>query len=151
MLISPEALVKAVELNPHCCCCWCCVWQVLAQPSADVIALRKVKPTQLPSYDCKVDIWAMGVLVYEALLGVTPFNDADPQAASLKAQFRSPKPLPAYVSPACADFVSQALTKQAAKRPSAVELLGHPWVKQHMTGKEAALLLEQASLNRWAC
>lgn len=122
---------------------------MLAQPSADVIALRKVKTTQLPSYDSKVDIWAMGVLVYEALVGITPFNDADPTAASLRAQFMSPKPLPAGVSTACADFVFQALTKQAAKRPSAVELLGHPWVQAHTTDREALLWLEQASMHRY--
>lgn len=107
-------------------------WQVLAQPSADVIALRKIRPTQLPSYDCKVDIWALGVLVYEALIGVTPFNDADPQAASLKAQFRPPLPLPPGISTECADFVTQALSKQASNRPSALQLLRHPWVKVHV-------------------
>jgi serine/threonine protein kinase len=123
------------------------VLQVLAQPSADVIAVRKIKPAQLPSYDCKVDIWALGVLVYEALMGVTPFNDTDSQAACLKAQFRAPLPLPS-VSPACADFVTQALAKQAAKRPSAAQLLGHPWVQAHMTSHEAQLYSEQASMQR---
>lgn len=124
------------------------VLQVLAQPSADVIAVRKIKPAQLPSYDCKVDIWALGVLMYEALMGVTPFNDADTQAACLKAQFRAPLPLLPSVSPACADFVTQALAKQAAKRPSAAQLLGHPWVQAHMTTHEAQLYSEQASMQR---
>ena len=106
---------------------------MLAQPSADMIALRKIKPSQLPTYDCKVDIWALGVLVYEALMGVTPFSDADAQAASLKAQFRPARPLPAGVSAECADFVALALKKQACHRPSASQLLAHPWVKTHVS------------------
>jgi serine/threonine protein kinase len=121
-----------------------CVLQVLAQPSADVIALRKIKPAQLPSYDCKVDIWALGVLIYEALIGVTPFSDADPQAACLRAQFRAPRPLHG-VSAACSDFVTQALAKQASKRPSAVQLLAHPWVQAHMTAQEVEFYSEKAS------
>lgn len=129
--------------------CDCCISQVLAQPSADIIAARKIKATQLPSYDCKVDIWAVGVLMYEALMGVTPFNDADPQAACLKAQFRAPLPL-LSVSAACADFVLQALAKQAAKRPSAAQLLAHPWVQAHMTSQEVQVYMEQASAQRWA-
>lgn len=82
-------------------------------------------------------MWALGVLVYEALMGMTPFNDADPQAASLKAQFRAPMPLPSAVSAELRDFVTQTLAKQAAKRPSALQLLGHPWVRAHVSSLEA--------------
>jgi serine/threonine protein kinase len=125
------------------------VLQVLAQPSADVIHARKIKSSQLPSYDCKVDIWALGVLVYEALMGVTPFGDPDQQAASLKAQFRPPMLLPSAVSAVCADFVAQALSKQAAKRPSAADLLAHPWVQRHMGPQEVHACLERALAGRW--
>lgn len=125
-----------------------CLLQVLAQPSADVIHARKIKTTQLPSYDSKVDIWALGVLVYEALMGVTPFGDTDPQAACLKAQFRPPMPLPSGVSAGCADFVSQALSKQAARRPSAADLLAHPWVKAHSSAQEGYACVELAAACR---
>jgi hypothetical protein len=103
---------------------------VLAQPSADMVAQRCMRVNLLPAYDSKVDIWACGVLVHEALTGLTPFHDADPQTAALKAQFRPPRQL-GGATPACADFVAQALTKQAAKRPTALQLLAHPWVLTH--------------------
>ncbi|KAF8072967.1 Aurka [Scenedesmus sp. PABB004] len=112
--------------------------EVLAQPCADVVALRRLRPGQLPCYDAKVDVWALGVLVYEALMGITPFGHPDPETASLQAQFRRPAPLRPGVSAACADFVGRALTKQAAARPSAAQLLAHPWVQAHMTADDAA-------------
>jgi hypothetical protein len=111
---------------------------VLAQPSPDVVALRQLKPRQLPSYDNKVDVWALGVLVYESLMGVTPFGHPDPEMASLQAQFRRPAPLRPGVSSGCADFVARVLTKQAGLRPSAAQLLGHPWVQQHLEAADVA-------------
>ncbi|KAF6266572.1 kinase-like domain-containing protein [Scenedesmus sp. NREL 46B-D3] len=96
------------------------------------------EPRQLPSYDNKVDVWALGVLVYECLMGVTPFGHPDPETSSLQAQFRRPAPLRPGVSPGCADFVARVLTKQAGLRPSAAQLLGHPWVQQHLQGGDAA-------------
>jgi serine/threonine protein kinase len=78
-------------------------------------------------------------------MGMTPFNDPDPQAASLKAQFRPPMPLPACVSAACADFVAQTLTKQAARRPTAAGLLGHPWVQAYMSQQDVQLYSREAA------
>lgn len=107
--------------------------QVLAQPSADLAAQRGLKSAQLPSYNTSVDIWALGVLVYECIMGITPFGHADPEVAALNAQFRRPAPLRPSVSAACADFVCHALAKQAAQRPSALQLLGHPWLRGYMS------------------
>jgi serine/threonine protein kinase len=117
--------------------------QVLAQPSPDVVAQRCLRPSQLPSYDHKCDIWGVGVLVYEALMGVTPFADADPTTAALKAQFRPPMPLHSSATPACADFVSRALSKHPGRRPSALQLLSHEWVLAHMEQAQDAAWLAQ--------
>ncbi|WIA29210.1 hypothetical protein OEZ86_011721 [Tetradesmus obliquus] len=121
--------------------------EVLAQPSPDVVALRQLKPRHLPAYDNKVDVWALGVLVYEALMGVTPFGHPDPETASLQAQFRRPAPLRPGVSGGCADFVARVLTKQAGLRPSAALLLGHPWVQAHLEGADVAA--HQAAAQQW--
>jgi serine/threonine protein kinase len=120
---------------------------VLAQPSPDVVALRQLKPRQLPCYDNKVDVWALGVLVYESLMGVTPFGHPDPETASLQAQFRRPASLRPGVSAGCADFVARVLTKQAGLRPSAGQLLGHPWVQQHLEG--ADVMAYGAAAQQW--
>lgn len=124
---------------------------MLAQPSPDVVALRGLKPTQLPAYDAKVDVWALGVLVHECLSGSTPFAHSDPESMALAAQFRRPAPLRAGTSTACADFVARALTKSAPARPSAAQLLAHPWITAHVPAEEAGNIIPAAcaDMPRW--
>ncbi|GBF92590.1 aurora protein [Raphidocelis subcapitata] len=100
--------------------------EVLAQPSAEEAA--RLPPALLRCYDEKVDCWGVGVLVFEALSGRAPFAHADPRIAALKARFAAPPELPAGTSPACADFVARALAQDPRRRPSAAELLAHPWL-----------------------
>lgn len=123
--------------------------QVLAQPSPDTVALKCLQSHQLRPYDTKVDIWAVGVLIHEALTGRTPFAHKDPQLVSLKAQFKKPQPLGSPFSAACEDFVTRALSKAATERPTAAELLAHPWVAACacMPVKEAAAVAHHPSLN----
>jgi hypothetical protein len=102
--------------------------EVLAQPSAEEAAT--MPPSWLASYNEKADIWGVGVLVLEALTGCAPFAHANPDIAALKARFGAPPPLPAGTSAACADFVRAALTQDPARRPSAAELLAHPWISR---------------------
>lgn len=132
--------LAACARAPHAQACAACVvaHQVLAQPSADTILLRGLRASQLPSYCAKADVWAVGILLHEALSGRTPFAHADPALASLRAQFSAAPPLPAGVSDACADFAARALAKRPAERPSARELLGHAWVLMHTAPAELA-------------
>jgi len=79
-----------------------------------------------------VDIWAMGVIVYFLLCGYTPF-DRDTQQQEMEAilagdyQFE-PKEYWQNVSEAARDFVRACLTNDPARRPTATELLEHPWL-----------------------
>jgi len=100
--------------------------EVLAQPSAEQAA--SIPSEWLASYDEKVDVWGVGILVLEALTGRAPFAHANPKIAALKARFAAPPPLPPGTSAACCDFVKAALTQEPKRRPSADELLAHPWL-----------------------
>ncbi|GAX80967.1 hypothetical protein CEUSTIGMA_g8402.t1 [Chlamydomonas eustigma] len=80
----------------------------------------------------KNDVWALGVIVLEALLGYHPFTpNASPNGHSnvmfTIAHLHS-VPLPAHLSPAAKDFLTQALKTELLQRPSAAELLSHPWL-----------------------
>jgi hypothetical protein len=101
--------------------------EVLAQPSVEEAAA--LPPGCLLSYDEKVDVWGVGVLVLEALTGTAPFAHRDPKITALKARFAAPPPLPPWASPACRDFVSRALCRDATRRPGAAELLQHAWLR----------------------
>jgi len=68
-------------------------------------------------YDEKVDVWAVGILLYEILTGRTPFEveDATETAAAILG---APLPLAPlnHLPKDCIDFISSALNKQADQR-----------------------------------
>jgi len=100
--------------------------EVLAQPSAEEAA--ELPKGWIPTYDEKVDIWSLGALLVEALTGHVPFAHANPDVAALKARYQGPPELPPGASAACVDFVHSVLQPDPHKRPSALQLLRHPWL-----------------------
>ncbi|GFR43165.1 hypothetical protein Agub_g4214 [Astrephomene gubernaculifera] len=80
-------------------------------------------------YDgCSVDIWSMGVILYEALSGNLPFKGTT-QATLFKAIQRGVfDPLPTHVSAECKDLVRRMLVVDPSSRISMDEILRHPWV-----------------------
>ncbi|GFZ48664.1 Ca2+/calmodulin-dependent protein kinase [Saitozyma sp. JCM 24511] len=80
-----------------------------------------------------VDIWATGVIAYFLLCGYTPF-DRDTQYEEMQAICNGdykfePAEYWQGVSDTAKDFVRACLTVDPTNRPTAAELLGHPWLK----------------------
>ena len=75
--------------------------------------------------DEKVDVYALGVMLYEMLAGHLPF-DADTNAAIMRQHlFKEPPPLTvqaAGIPPELGEFVHRMLAKQPAERPSMLEV-----------------------------
>ncbi|CAI5477295.1 unnamed protein product [Closterium sp. Yama58-4] len=93
-------------------------------------------------YDEKVDIWACGVLAYEVVTGEPPFNAGKNGSLTKDLIQRAAVPIagvwPHRVSPELADFIKQTLQKDPRHRPSAEDLLSHPWILSHLpTSTEA--------------
>lgn len=86
------------------------------------------------AYDDKVDIWACGVLAFELLTGRPPF-EVPGKSATCTLILTRELPLghgwPSHLSPECISFIKQALCKVPAHRPSARELLQHPWIQKY--------------------
>ena len=83
-------------------------------------------------YNSKVDIWAIGVITFALLTGDLPFynpegKDTENQILTKEITKNSFKDF--NLSENAFDFVRLSLAKNQNKRPSAEQLLDHPWIK----------------------
>ena len=90
-------------------------------------------------YDGKVDSWAVGILAYEVLVGRAPFEQESKQTTCDLICYGE-YIMPSFISTDARDFIRKALNKNAAARPTIVDLLSHPWVAGEMTRRSSALL-----------
>ncbi|GAA5832991.1 hypothetical protein JCM3766R1_000387 [Sporobolomyces carnicolor] len=79
----------------------------------------------------KVDLWALGVLTYEFLVGSPPFEDLSGHAATYKKICKLDYTIPATVSPEAADLIRKLLRYNPQDRLPLKEVAVHPWIKKY--------------------
>ena len=86
-------------------------------------------------HDSSVDIWAVGVLIYEICSGNSPFsfglNDDKPETEKrVRSNILDVKftPSPAFFSQSCKDLIARILKKNPKERPSIKEIQESPWL-----------------------
>jgi len=97
-------------------------------------SLPNIYKSKLQNYDCKVDIWALGVMTYEMLSGGhLPFESGDTGQRHADVLTRRPpySQYPVFQDRGIRDFVKMCLLVDPSKRPSAKALLTHSWLKNH--------------------
>uniref|UniRef100_A0A8C6R487 non-specific serine/threonine protein kinase n=1 Tax=Nannospalax galili TaxID=1026970 RepID=A0A8C6R487_NANGA len=82
------------------------------------------------SYDEKVDLWCIGVLCYELLVGNPPFESAthnETYRRIVKVDVRFPPSVPVGAQ----DLISKLLRYHPSERLTLAQILKHPWVQTH--------------------
>ena len=84
------------------------------------------------SYDHRVDIWSLGVLMFELLVGKAPFDA--PETEQTQLRIRSDEvvfPEGGSVSAEARELLLALLQKNPDRRLSLQAVLDHPWIKRH--------------------
>ncbi|KAI0480686.1 Pkinase-domain-containing protein [Xylariaceae sp. FL0804] len=81
------------------------------------------------SYNEKVDLWSLGVLTYEFLVGEAPFEDTPVMTQRRIA--RADMTIPSFVSPEARDLIKRLLVLDPEKRIPLDAVQTHPWIVKH--------------------
>ncbi|KAG1657008.1 hypothetical protein FOA52_012009 [Chlamydomonas sp. UWO 241] len=95
------------------------------------------KHTRSLAYGCGVDVWSVGILASELVMGCTPFPPSQQLETAARLREAPPK-MPLLVSSACRAFIAASLRKHPTDRPSMQQLLNMPWLSAARSGTYVA-------------
>ncbi|PNY26608.1 Serine/threonine-protein kinase ark1 [Tolypocladium capitatum] len=103
----------------------------------DYLPPEMIKPGSSDNYyDEKVDLWSLGVLTYEFLVGEAPFEDTPVMTQRRIA--RADMSIPSFVSPEASDLIKKLLVLDPDKRIPLEQVQQHPWILKHCVKGERA-------------
>ncbi|XP_032785376.2 aurora kinase isoform X1 [Daphnia magna] len=84
------------------------------------------------SHDEHVDLWTLGILCYEFLVGSPPFEEEN-QDLTYRRICKVDIRFPAHLSVGAKDLIAKLLRRKAEDRIPLKKLLEHPWIVMHLT------------------
>ena len=97
--------------------------------------------------DSKIDIWSLGITAIELATGIPPYFHIHPMRVLFMITKNEPPTLDGNFSKLFKDFVKLCLQKDSFERPTAKELLKHPFIKRAKNTSHLLELIDRAS--RW--
>jgi serine/threonine protein kinase len=83
----------------------------------------------LQGYGKEVDLWALGVMMYEMVLFYTPFEDDNKKDTLMNILYSQPDFTEGDFSEDLKDLISLLLVKNPTKRASISDIKQHAWFK----------------------
>jgi serine/threonine protein kinase len=82
------------------------------------------------SYDNKIDVWALGILLYEMVHGDAPYGEDTPIAEKMEAIKNNKEFIyDASLSSELTDLIKSILQQNPVDRISMASIFTHPWMK----------------------
>jgi serine/threonine protein kinase len=97
------------------------------------------------NYSYKVDVWAIGIMTFEMLMGRTPFHSYEMKDLIYKinkGDYTVVLKEPFTIE--CALFLTQCLQADEVKRMNVQQILDHPYIRQG-NPKDDLTLLDKAA------
>ncbi|KDN45400.1 hypothetical protein RSAG8_04987, partial [Rhizoctonia solani AG-8 WAC10335] len=88
----------------------------------------------------KVDYWALGVLMFEFLVGKPPFEDLSGQRATYTKISAVSFQIPSHISSDAADLIRKLLQHDPERRLPLTQVATHPWVLRYKRKSDAMQL-----------
>lgn len=99
-------------------------------------------------YDHKADMWSLGITALELANGEPPYADIHPMKVLFLIPKNPPPRLDGNFTKAFKDFVELCLQRDPKERPTARDLLRHPFIRRAKKTTYLTELIERH--NRWA-
>merc|ERR1719389_1288344 len=90
-------------------------------------------------YQAAVDVWGLGVLLYEFLIGKPPFEDSSEKGTYKKIRNVSPS-FPPHITKEAKDLMTKLLCKDPSERLTLEDVMAPPWVQLNCGGANAQRL-----------
>jgi len=96
-------------------------------------------------HDNTVDLWSLGILAYEFIVGSPPF-EAQGHTETYKRISKAQVQFPDFVSPEARDLISKLLVKKSSDRMALSEVPKHPWIVRHCQEELARYIKMEAGV-----
>jgi serine/threonine protein kinase len=124
ILLTKEGQVKLTDFG------WSNYYSSDQQPRTTICGTPEYLPPEMveqKTHDTSADVWCLGVLLYEMLVGHTPFRSQVKQNMLINISKCKPK-FPLSFPEQAKDLISRILVKNSQDRLGIVQILSHPWV-----------------------